>query len=520
MTTLIPKYDQGNTGAVNRPINQKLAETISVLDFGADPTGTTDSTAAFNLATQSTATWSTNLQYQIVIPSGVGIKFRIDGTVYVRGGQTLYGDGDGTTIDCSHNTNAGPIFVVGGNASGTDGAITSKIHNIHTVGGPSSYGVIKGLASGIEISSCFLSAAGIGIDIQNCNDVIISDCVLDTPLLGMLIGSTQTAVITNVNIFWPLYGIQFNSNCKDIAISNSVIQINKTSSIDPICGILFATSQSNINGLIFSNIGFVTNQQSTGNFLGYVYNRASNVTAQFTGCSFRNMYKWAVNNGTGSGNYLTFTGCVFDGSDNSSSGFQQSTTAMGVNLGTTSSSFKFYSCEFRNLLGEIATIQSGSQGFRLSFIGGAVINCTSTPLNFTEVITDNSKVSVKNVVDFFPITLTSSYACAVLPYWGYSTGWKVAIKGSGIGSNLCAAEEAAYTVNLQYNGTNLAYVDKMLIWQTPTRSSPGNLSAVACFGTTPGGSTTQSSYTTPGFITISVSGNTASNLDWYFETIT
>ena len=35
MTTLIPKYDQGGTGAVNRPFNEKLAESISVKDFGA-----------------------------------------------------------------------------------------------------------------------------------------------------------------------------------------------------------------------------------------------------------------------------------------------------------------------------------------------------------------------------------------------------------------------------------------------------------------------------------------------------
>ena len=50
MTTLIPKYDQGATGAVNRPINLKLAEQVSVLDFGADPTGVADSTTAFTNA--------------------------------------------------------------------------------------------------------------------------------------------------------------------------------------------------------------------------------------------------------------------------------------------------------------------------------------------------------------------------------------------------------------------------------------------------------------------------------------
>jgi len=47
MTTLIPKYDQGATGAVNRPFIQKLQETISVLDFGAVGNGTTDDTTAF-----------------------------------------------------------------------------------------------------------------------------------------------------------------------------------------------------------------------------------------------------------------------------------------------------------------------------------------------------------------------------------------------------------------------------------------------------------------------------------------
>jgi hypothetical protein len=55
MTTLIPKIDLMNggstpTGAVNRAINLKLAETVSVTDFGADPTGVADSATAFNNA--------------------------------------------------------------------------------------------------------------------------------------------------------------------------------------------------------------------------------------------------------------------------------------------------------------------------------------------------------------------------------------------------------------------------------------------------------------------------------------
>jgi hypothetical protein len=43
-------YVQGSTGSVQRTVASKLADSVSVLDFGADPTGTNDSTAAIQAA--------------------------------------------------------------------------------------------------------------------------------------------------------------------------------------------------------------------------------------------------------------------------------------------------------------------------------------------------------------------------------------------------------------------------------------------------------------------------------------
>lgn len=84
MTTLIPKFDLKDggatpTGAVNRPIYEKLSDTISVKDFGAVGDGTTDDSTAINNALSS----------GFLIIDGAGDTYKINSSVTIPANITL-----------------------------------------------------------------------------------------------------------------------------------------------------------------------------------------------------------------------------------------------------------------------------------------------------------------------------------------------------------------------------------------------------------------------------------------------
>ena len=76
-------YNQGSSGAVATTVQAKLRESVSVLDFGADPTGVTDSTAAIQAALAASKI--------VIFPSGT---YNISDTLTVTlAGQTILGNG-------------------------------------------------------------------------------------------------------------------------------------------------------------------------------------------------------------------------------------------------------------------------------------------------------------------------------------------------------------------------------------------------------------------------------------------
>lgn len=114
MTTLIPKFDlmNGGTtpiGAVNRPINEKLAEISSIKDFGAIGDGTTDDTDAIQAALDARGT--------VYIPAGT---YKITSTLTMYGDTEVFGAGPGVSIIKAVGITSGNIIQDSSYVTSTD----------------------------------------------------------------------------------------------------------------------------------------------------------------------------------------------------------------------------------------------------------------------------------------------------------------------------------------------------------------------------------------------------------------
>ena len=135
MTTLIPKFDLKNggstpAGAVNRPINEKLAETISVKDFGAVGDGTTDDTTAIQAAINFAATAVSGSTGAVVyFPTGT---YMISTTINMPNRVGLQGaNGRGTEIKPTSGFASNYMFHA---VNGTSSMFGSWIKDMHING--------------------------------------------------------------------------------------------------------------------------------------------------------------------------------------------------------------------------------------------------------------------------------------------------------------------------------------------------------------------------------------------------
>ena len=140
MTTLIPKFEQ-TSSTVNRAINLKLQDTVSVKDFGATGNGSTDDTTAINNALSAVASTGQALYF----PAGT---YSYSGGGTLNNGIVVHGDGRDATIIKSSTASptSGYLF----NASGYGSGVRSMrfIAGVTQTGG--SYVVLSGPESFID----------------------------------------------------------------------------------------------------------------------------------------------------------------------------------------------------------------------------------------------------------------------------------------------------------------------------------------------------------------------------------
>lgn len=387
---------------------------VNVRDFGAKGDGVTDDTEAFNRATQADAEWSWDLLSSILIPAG---RYRIIGTVFLRKGQSLIGEGLSTYIDAAgalHST-----FIMGrrrdtGRGTEDPGGLPVRIERLMGLGGAADQGFIYAAIPGFQISALFLTAVGLGIEIEGA-DGIVSDVEIDQCLTAMLIRNSQNLVLSNLNLYLANYGVSFTGSCRDVAIVNSTFCYTKYAAV-LLADAARGTTAVGITGCIF------TNNVPYESFEGYIYSRASASDLLVTACIFRNAPSYAINQGAGNDLSLSIQGCVFDG-ERTHPDYNQSLAPKGIHLGH--GRFTITNCAFRRMPSDAIRISPGL--LALDIDGGTLDAIVRDPLVVEGEPT--GAITIRNLRGLATIELDGDSHRVTLPWLGARTRWQVTVNG-------------------------------------------------------------------------------------------
>jgi hypothetical protein len=300
MTNIVPQYDQGSTGAVNRPFTQKLQETVSVKDFGATGNGTTDDTGAIQAAIDYIV--GTGQPNSLHFPSGT---YKITSGLTINAGYVSC-IGDRAILNFSTVGDIACITFIGGNAvSGQPYNQSDCCFEGFKIVGPST-----SVATGLYFNTA--SSPGPA-------SVIVRDCNINTFNVGVKFYNNSYLITLNHCDIWGCYrgvqGIASPSNGgENIRLLNSAIYNctaegfrNESSTSD------YNFFGVSIDGCPIGAIVTAGQVSFTGCHFEYsaVANTALSISANTfvtcTGCYFLNTYasqnQYIINNG-----YLTIYG--------------------------------------------------------------------------------------------------------------------------------------------------------------------------------------------------------------------
>lgn len=228
-------FIQAGVGAIKRWVQDKLRERVSVLDYGADPTGTIDSTAAINAAIASMPITGGRVEF----PQG-GV-FKISGPILGKTNIVLEGFGSGRDTlwtrvtllstnaaacldfrDCDHYTIKGLRF--DGNSLSTNGIrqgyTSGSSHVAHARIEDVTIQFVTGTAidtgSGYPAGACndctykdvIIELCGLAYDWYSTNNLVIGGTVAGCTTTGGMRLNTTSEV--------KAYGTVFSGNKADI----------------------------------------------------------------------------------------------------------------------------------------------------------------------------------------------------------------------------------------------------------------------------------------------------------------
>lgn len=357
-----PTYLAPYTGAVSRLTSKKLSDVVSVLDFGADSTGTLDSSAAAQAAH--------NTGHVVYYPAGT---YKINSTVSMVGGGMI-GDGQNstffnTTITATDlfqwngagsttpgGAQNGPVFhgftinaPVG--ASATAGALINLIPSVGEISYAEVYGITfnggfdqfgQTAASHWKCHDCtFLNYNQAGILIQNTNNADSGDsCVYGNLFNCGFVGTSLQAGILHLNssgtkIFGNKFlggrfgykmlaetltsgglgGVYITSNSMEDFLS-SAIQLDRQSGTAGWGGIVIANNEIGgvPNGIVCNTTNFTSQVSVTGNIF-------TQMPAGGTGITVDNQFDWHI------------SGNSFGGSSSSTIGISTGASMTSLHIG-------------------------------------------------------------------------------------------------------------------------------------------------------------------------------------------
>lgn len=166
-------FTQGGTGSVNRTIQTKLQDTVSVKDFGAVGNGTTDDTAAIQAAINYVQTIGGGI---VMFPSAT---YKILGTLSVtKGNVTLQGQNKQGTILFFSNGTADCITVVGTSYASQLYGFEMKNLFINHSGKTGGRTLVLAYVSQSTVRDVTISSCWTGIEIWVTNNTVFDNVVI------------------------------------------------------------------------------------------------------------------------------------------------------------------------------------------------------------------------------------------------------------------------------------------------------------------------------------------------------